>query len=166
VTVVTGKRFKFWDDVLKLLRYSIPGGARGIGLALAHGAAELGSDVAVLDILDQPNEAFDDLEKDLGVRAKYYRLVRHGSPAIEQLADLKWFSRTSVTDTESLSKTFEAVSTDFGRIDNWYAHGHYYPRLHADKPFPSVTAAGIVCDRPFLETHRDEGMRVLEVNVC
>ncbi|KAK5555319.1 hypothetical protein LTR46_006949 [Exophiala xenobiotica] len=79
----------------------VTGGARGIGLALAHGAAELGSDVAVLDILDKPNEAFDDLEKDLGVRAKYY----------------------------------------------------------------SVTAAGIVCDRPFLETPRDEGMRVLEVNV-
>ncbi len=53
---------------------SIPGGARGIGLALAHGAAELGSDVAVLDILDKPNEAFQDLEKELGVRAGYYRL--------------------------------------------------------------------------------------------
>ncbi|KAK5272058.1 hypothetical protein LTR96_001688 [Exophiala xenobiotica] len=105
----------------------VTGGARGIGLALAHGAAELGSDVAVLDILDKPNEAFDDLEKDLGVRAKYYR--------------------TSVTDAESLSKAFEAVSTDFGRIDN------------------CVTAAGIVCDRPFQETPRDEGMRVLEVNV-
>ncbi|KAK5294190.1 hypothetical protein LTR99_009588 [Exophiala xenobiotica] len=88
----------------------VTGGARGIGLALAHGAAELGSDVAVLDILDKP-------------------------------------IATSVTDAESLSKAFEAVSTDFGRIDN------------------CVTAAGIVCDRPFQETPRDEGMRVLEVNV-
>ncbi|KAK5261661.1 hypothetical protein LTR40_001824 [Exophiala xenobiotica] len=69
------------------------------------------------------------------------------TPTIEQVTDLKWVSRTSVTDAESLSKAFEAVSTDFGRIDN------------------CVTAAGIVCDRPFLETPRDEGMRVLEVNV-
>jgi NAD(P)-dependent dehydrogenase (short-subunit alcohol dehydrogenase family) len=49
------------------------GGARGIGLALARGAAELGSHVAVLDVLEKPNEAFGELERDLGVHAKYYR---------------------------------------------------------------------------------------------
>jgi NADPH-dependent 2,4-dienoyl-CoA reductase/sulfur reductase-like enzyme len=49
----------------------ITGGARGIGLALAEAAAEAGSDVAILDVLDQPER---DLLQ-LGVRAKYYRCI-------------------------------------------------------------------------------------------
>ena len=72
--------------------------------------------------------------------------------------------RTSVTDADSLSKTFEAVATHFGRIDNWYVQDNYYQDCPLTA-FPSVTAAGIVSDRPFLETPRDEGMKVLEVNV-
>ncbi|KAJ9611158.1 hypothetical protein H2200_004341 [Cladophialophora chaetospira] len=105
----------------------ITGGARGIGLALARGAAELGSNVAVLDVLDKPLEAFYDFEKELGVQARYYR--------------------TSVTDPDGLSRTIETVVKDFGRIDN------------------CVTAAGIVHDKPFLETTWEEGARILEVNV-
>ncbi|KIX00873.1 uncharacterized protein Z518_09938 [Rhinocladiella mackenziei CBS 650.93] len=105
----------------------VTGGARGIGLALARGAAELGSDVAVLDVLEKPSEAFFELESELGVRAKYYR--------------------TSVTDVNGLTSSFESVVKDFGRIDN------------------CVTAAGIVHDKPFLETTWDDGARVLEVNV-
>lgn len=42
---------------------------------MARGAAELGSNVAVLDVLEKPSEAFDDLEKELGVQARYYRFV-------------------------------------------------------------------------------------------
>jgi predicted Rossmann-fold nucleotide-binding protein len=49
----------------------ITGGARGIGLALAGAAAEAGSDVAILDVLDQPQR---DLSQ-LGVKAKYYKCV-------------------------------------------------------------------------------------------
>ncbi|KIY03080.1 uncharacterized protein Z520_01547 [Fonsecaea multimorphosa CBS 102226] len=105
----------------------VTGGARGIGLALARGAAELGSNVAVLDILEKPSDAFFDFEKELQVTAKYYR--------------------TSVTDPDSLTRSFEAVAKDFGRIDN------------------CVTAAGIVHDKPFLETTWDEGARILQVNV-
>ncbi|KIW11439.1 hypothetical protein PV08_10739 [Exophiala spinifera] len=105
----------------------VTGGARGIGLALARGTAELGSDVAVLDILEKPSDAFHDFQKELGVRAKYYR--------------------TSVTDPTTLARTFEQVVSDFGRIDN------------------CVTAAGIVVDKPFLETTAEEGTNVLEVNV-
>lgn len=48
------------------------GAARGIGLALARGAAELGSDVAILDTLNGPNENLKDWES-LGIRIKYYR---------------------------------------------------------------------------------------------
>lgn len=51
------------------------GGARGIGLALARGAAELGSDVAVLDVLEKPSDAFFEFETDLRVRAGYYRFT-------------------------------------------------------------------------------------------
>ncbi|EXJ73599.1 uncharacterized protein A1O5_03361 [Cladophialophora psammophila CBS 110553] len=105
----------------------VTGGARGIGLALARGAAELGSDIAVLDILEKPSDAFLDLEKGLGVRAKYYR--------------------TSVTDPDGLTQSFKAVVEDFGRIDN------------------CVTAAGIVHDKPFLDTTWDEAARILQVNV-
>lgn len=43
----------------------ITGGARGIGLAIAEAAAEAGSDVAILDVLEKP-------QKNLG---KYYRCV-------------------------------------------------------------------------------------------
>ncbi|KIW89330.1 uncharacterized protein Z519_10184 [Cladophialophora bantiana CBS 173.52] len=105
----------------------VTGGARGIGLALARGAAELGSDIAVLDILEKPSDAFLDFEKGLGVRAKYYR--------------------TSVTDPDGLTRSFKAVVEDFGRIDN------------------CVTAAGIVHDKPFLDTTWDEAAKILQVNV-
>lgn len=48
------------------------GAARGIGLALARGAAELGSDIAILDTLPEPSEDLKSWE-DLEVRIKYYR---------------------------------------------------------------------------------------------
>jgi sorbose reductase len=49
------------------------GGGRGIGLSLARAAAELGSDVAVLDILEKPHDEFFSIANDFGVRVKYYR---------------------------------------------------------------------------------------------
>lgn len=48
------------------------GAARGIGLALARGAAELGSDIAILDTLNEPNEDLKNWES-LGIRVKYYK---------------------------------------------------------------------------------------------
>lgn len=47
----------------------ITGGARGIGLSLVEAAAEAGSDVAVLDVLEKPQK---DLSK-LGIKVQYYR---------------------------------------------------------------------------------------------
>jgi 3-deoxy-D-arabino-heptulosonate 7-phosphate (DAHP) synthase len=54
-------------------------------LALARGAAELGSDVAVLDVLEKPSEAFSDLEQELGVKARYYRFVPALSYAVQDV---------------------------------------------------------------------------------
>lgn len=51
------------------------GAGRGIGIALARGAAELGSDIAVLDTLESPHADFLELEHEFGVSAKYYRCV-------------------------------------------------------------------------------------------
>jgi pyruvate/2-oxoglutarate dehydrogenase complex dihydrolipoamide dehydrogenase (E3) component len=51
----------------------ITGGARGIGLALAFAVAEAGSDVAILDILDQPHEHFHLLETGYSVKVKFYK---------------------------------------------------------------------------------------------
>jgi len=51
------------------------GAGRGIGLALARGAAELGSDIAILDTLESPHEDFIELQNDFGVKVKYYQYV-------------------------------------------------------------------------------------------
>jgi NAD(P)-dependent dehydrogenase (short-subunit alcohol dehydrogenase family) len=59
------------------------GAGRGIGLALARGAAELGSDIAVLDTLESPHADFAELEHDFGVKVKYYRCVSVLFGAIE-----------------------------------------------------------------------------------
>ena len=72
VTVITGKTRRCFHPDYNL---TTAGGARGIGLALARGAAELGSDVAVLDVLEKPSDEFFEFEAELGVRAKYYRYV-------------------------------------------------------------------------------------------
>lgn len=51
----------------------ITGGARGIGLALAFAVAEAGSDVAILDILNEPHEHFWLLQKSYGVKVHLYK---------------------------------------------------------------------------------------------
>lgn len=58
-----------------------------------------------------------------------------------------WFPRTNVADMSTLTKSFNSVVADFGRIDS------------------CVTAAGIVLDKPFLEHGWDETLRVQMVNV-
>lgn len=57
------------------LKVTVAGGGRGIGLSLARAAAELGSDVAVLDILEKPHNDLLNIANDFGVRIEYYRYV-------------------------------------------------------------------------------------------
>ncbi|KAF2799541.1 NAD(P)-binding protein [Melanomma pulvis-pyrius CBS 109.77] len=85
----------------------ITGGARGIGLALAEAAAEAGSNLAILDVLDKPQRDLSEL----GVKAEYYR--------------------TDVTKMDMLEETFGRISREFGRIDNCVTAAG----IVADKPF-------------------------------
>ncbi|CAI7649097.1 unnamed protein product [Penicillium manginii] len=75
----------------------VTGAARGIGLALARGAAELGSDVAILDTLQEPSEDLKIWEQ-MGIRVKYYR--------------------TDVTQLDQLTNVFGDILAEFGQIDN------------------------------------------------
>ncbi|KAK9427099.1 hypothetical protein V1505DRAFT_381331 [Lipomyces doorenjongii] len=89
----------------------ITGGARGIGLALAFAVAEVGSDVAILDILDEPHEHFELLQKDYGVKVKFYK--------------------TDITQYPVLKASCDAVVRDFGRIDSLICAAGICP----DEPF-------------------------------
>ncbi|EXJ85256.1 hypothetical protein A1O3_05931 [Capronia epimyces CBS 606.96] len=74
----------------------ITGGARGLGLAIARGCAELGANIAVLDLLEQTAEVAE-LERGTGVKVQYYRV--------------------DVSDPEALDATFTKLLSDFGSID-------------------------------------------------
>ena len=50
----------------------ITGGSRGIGLALAFAVAEVGGNVAIIDILSEPHPHFQELEK-FDVKVKLYK---------------------------------------------------------------------------------------------
>ncbi|OQU97836.1 hypothetical protein CLAIMM_03716 [Cladophialophora immunda] len=76
----------------------ITGGARGLGLTFAWACAEVGANIAALDLLEKPHEDFALLHDELEVKAKFYR--------------------TDVTNLELLTQTFAEVVKDFGRIDH------------------------------------------------
>ncbi|KAI1102684.1 short chain dehydrogenase, partial [Jackrogersella minutella] len=75
----------------------ITGGARGLGLAFALAVAEVGGNVAVLDLLDTPHDHFYKIQKEFGVKVELYK--------------------ADVTNYEQLKQTFDKVVEDFGRID-------------------------------------------------
>lgn len=51
----------------------ITGGARGLGLAFALAVAEVGGDIAILDAAEKPHDHFYKIEKEHGVKVKFYR---------------------------------------------------------------------------------------------
>ncbi|KIX05946.1 uncharacterized protein Z518_03920 [Rhinocladiella mackenziei CBS 650.93] len=89
----------------------ITGGARGIGLALAFAVAEVGANVAVIDLLSEPHQHFYMLQKDFNVKVKLYR--------------------SDVTNHGALKNTFEEIFREFGRIDGLITAAGICP----DEPF-------------------------------
>lgn len=58
---------------LKGRNYIVTGGAQGIGLALTHTIAEMGGNVAVLDIQNKPFDEFTRFSEETGVKVAYFR---------------------------------------------------------------------------------------------
>ncbi|OAG11151.1 short chain dehydrogenase [Paraphaeosphaeria sporulosa] len=85
----------------------ITGGGRGIGLAIAEAAAEAGSNIAVLDVLDKPHKSISKL----GVKGKYYRV--------------------DVTKMDDLERAFGEIGDEFGRVDGCVPAAG----IAVDKPF-------------------------------
>jgi sorbose reductase len=53
----------------------ITGGGRGLGLAFGFAVAEVGGNVAIIDLLDKPHDHFQKLETEFGVKVKLYKSV-------------------------------------------------------------------------------------------
>lgn len=79
--------------------FIVTGGGRGIGYAITRAIAEMGGNVAVLDVLDAPVKDFGTLEHDFGIKARYLR--------------------ADVTDEKSLTKGFEQSISELGSLDGW-----------------------------------------------
>ena len=73
----------------------------------------------MLDVLEKPSEAFLDLEKDLGVQARYYRYAAVAIRGFLRVSLNSPDHSTSVTDPDGLPQVFDSVVEDFGRIDSW-----------------------------------------------
>ncbi|KAH6680895.1 short-chain dehydrogenase/reductase SDR [Halenospora varia] len=89
----------------------ITGGARGLGLAFALAVAEVGGDIAILDAAEKPHDHFYKIEKEHGVKIKFYK--------------------SDVTKYDTLKGTFDQIVEDFGRIDGLITAAGVCP----DEPF-------------------------------
>jgi NAD(P)-dependent dehydrogenase (short-subunit alcohol dehydrogenase family) len=76
----------------------ITGGSRGLGFLFAHTLAQVGANIAVIDINDEPPEAFRGLSS-FGGKYQYYK--------------------ANVVDYDLLKATFDQIYKDFGSIDGW-----------------------------------------------
>ncbi|KAG0647013.1 NADP-dependent mannitol dehydrogenase [Hyphodiscus hymeniophilus] len=89
----------------------ITGGGRGLGLAFGFAVAEVGGNLAIIDLLDQPHDHFRKLETEFGVKVKLYR--------------------SDVANHATLTATFDEIVKDFGRIDGLVTAAGICP----DEPF-------------------------------
>ncbi|EMD88351.1 hypothetical protein COCC4DRAFT_149622 [Bipolaris maydis ATCC 48331] len=99
--------------------YVVTGGAQGIGLALTKGIAEMGGNVAVLDLQDKPLDHFAQLAKDTGVKIPYFR--------------------ADVADESSLKKAFADAVQSLGSVDGLVTSAG----IALEKPFAKTTAAEV-----------------------
>lgn len=95
----------------------ITGGGRGIGLAFAFAIAEVGGNVAILDVSDEPHQHFHLLKERFPQQQfKMYKCV--SMVTLCALGQLTWtIARTDVTVYDLLQQTIDSVVLDFGRID-------------------------------------------------
>ncbi|KAK5257971.1 hypothetical protein LTR40_008835 [Exophiala xenobiotica] len=96
---------------LKGRNYIVTGGGRGIGYGITRAIAEMGGNVAVLDVLESPVKDFGTLEGDFGVKARYIH--------------------TDVTNGESLTKAFDQTVSEFGSLEGCVTAAG----ICVDKPF-------------------------------
>ncbi|OIW32334.1 NAD(P)-binding protein [Coniochaeta ligniaria NRRL 30616] len=89
----------------------ITGGGRGLGLAFGFAVAEVGGNVAVIDLLDKPHDHFQKLATEFNVKVKLYK--------------------SDVTNYGHLQATFDEIVKDFGRIDGLVTAAGICP----DEPF-------------------------------
>jgi len=95
--------------------YIVTGGGQGIGFAITRAICEMGGNVAVLDVRDQPVDAFKDLSKQFGVKTEYVQ--------------------TDVTKEESLTSSFEKAIASLGSLDGLVPAAG----IVIDKPFVEQT---------------------------
>lgn len=84
---------------LKGKKFVVTGGGRGIGYAATRAIAEMGGNVAVMDVLSKPVGDFEQLSAEFGVKSLYIN------------ADL--------TKESELNSAFEQTATELGGIDGW-----------------------------------------------
>ena len=99
--------------------YVVTGGAQGIGLALTKAIAEMGANVAVLDLQEKPLDHFAQLGKETGVKIPYFR--------------------ADVADESSLKKAFADAVQSLGRVDGLVTSAG----IALEKPFAKTTCAEV-----------------------
>ncbi|KAG8666623.1 hypothetical protein FPOAC2_11739 [Fusarium poae] len=95
--------------------YIVTGGAQGIGFACTRAICEMGGNVAVLDIQDQPVAEFNTLSDKFSTKTVYIK--------------------TDVTSEESIDAAFEKILSEFGTIDGVVPAAG----IAIDKPFLDQT---------------------------
>jgi len=89
----------------------VTGGGRGIGFSICRAVAEMGGNVAILDMLDKPDPEVKSLAGDFGIETHYIK--------------------ADVTKEDSLTKAFDEVASTFGKIDGLVTAAG----IVIDKPF-------------------------------
>lgn len=101
---------------LKDWNYVVTGGAQGIGLALTKAIAEMGGNVAVLDLQRKPSDYFAELAKEFRVKIPYFQ--------------------ADVADTTSLEAAFQGAVDTLGHVDGLVTSAG----IALEKPFTETTA--------------------------
>ncbi|KAI0155977.1 hypothetical protein BJ166DRAFT_467418 [Pestalotiopsis sp. NC0098] len=95
--------------------YIVTGGAQGIGFAVTRAIAEMGGNIAVMDIQQKPLEEFNTLAERFGVKTVYIQ--------------------TDVTKQDSLNSSFEKALAELGSIEGLVPAAG----IAIDKPFIEQT---------------------------